>query len=161
MKIQIEITGKGGQGIQILSKIIRMAIEISGESLHLAIAQSYDAMVRGGISDGHIIISDEKILNPVLENPDITVDLVNKKIVRKNCKDIIQIPPDILDGAPKYHGVVLIGIMIKIEKNFFNKDFIKKAIGELFREDAVARGKNLEALRLGIDIGEEYIEKNK
>ena len=161
MKIQLEITGKGGQGIQILAKLIRMAIEISGESLQLAIAQSYDAMVRGGISDSHVIISDKEILNPVLDDPDIIVDLAEKKILRKNCKEIIQIPPDILDGASKYHGVILIGIMTKIEKNFFNKDFIKKAIGELFKDNAVARGKNLEALRLGIDIGEEYIEKEK
>lgn len=161
MKTQMKITGKGGQGIQILSKIIRTSIELGNASFHLAIAQSYDATVRGGISDSHIIISETEILNPVLEEADIVMDLVTKKISRKKSKKEICISPDTLDETPKYHGVVLIGILSKIEPTFFDCDFIKKAVGEIFKDNAPARGKNLEALRIGIDLGEEYIEENR
>ena len=67
----IRFVGYGGQGVVLASTILAEAATIEGK--HAAQSQSYSAQVRGDVTRGDVIISDDEIVYPLVENPDIVV----------------------------------------------------------------------------------------
>ena len=67
----IRFIGYGGQGVVLASTILAEAATIEGK--HAAQSQSYSAQVRGDVTRGDVIISDDEIVYPLVENPDIVV----------------------------------------------------------------------------------------
>jgi Pyruvate/2-oxoacid:ferredoxin oxidoreductase gamma subunit len=62
MEREVVITGIGGQGIQLMAKVLAQAAARQGRSVMLF--GIYMGMMRGGASDSTVVISDEEIAAP-------------------------------------------------------------------------------------------------
>ena len=73
MTIKIVIAGFGGQGIILAGKLLAYSAMLDGKEVtHFP---SYGAEMRGGTCNCSVIISDDPIASPVIENPDIALVL--------------------------------------------------------------------------------------
>ena len=70
-KIKVLIAGHGGQGVLLLGDYIAYAAMLEGK--HVAYTPSYGPETRGGKAKCYVIISDEKVDNPIAEEPDIEI----------------------------------------------------------------------------------------
>jgi 2-oxoglutarate ferredoxin oxidoreductase subunit gamma len=69
---EILITGFGGQGIIMTGNILGMAVALYDHK-HATFTQSYGPEARGGSCSAQVIISEEEILFPCVEQPEILV----------------------------------------------------------------------------------------
>ncbi len=77
---RILVSGEGGQGIQVLSKILATAAHESGKkSLYVP---NYGVEQRGGVSLGFVQISSEEIGFPKFQNADILVITAERAVSR-------------------------------------------------------------------------------
>lgn len=67
--MKIVINGKGGHGVKFGAHLLGLIA--AGKGKQASISYEYDAAIRGQNITAFIIISDNKILNPVVEEPDI------------------------------------------------------------------------------------------
>lgn len=70
MKYEIRLGGKGGQGL-VLAGIILGEAASTYENFYAVQRQSYGPEARGGASRSDVIISDEEIEYPIIDEPDI------------------------------------------------------------------------------------------
>lgn len=81
MRKEIALSGFGGQGL-VLGGIILAEAAVLYEGKEATHTQSYGPEARGGASKSEVIISDEEINYPEIDNPDIflamTQDALNK-----------------------------------------------------------------------------------
>jgi 2-oxoglutarate ferredoxin oxidoreductase subunit gamma len=70
MKIEVRLSGFGGQGI-ILSGVILGRAAAIHDGRHAIQTQSYGPEARGGASKSEVVISDEEIHYPKVKNPDV------------------------------------------------------------------------------------------
>jgi 2-oxoglutarate ferredoxin oxidoreductase subunit gamma len=68
---QIIIAGFGGQGIILAGKLLAQAAMHSGKEV--TYMPSYGAEMRGGTANCMVIIADEPIASPLVENPDSAI----------------------------------------------------------------------------------------
>ncbi|HOV13348.1 MAG TPA: 2-oxoacid:acceptor oxidoreductase family protein, partial [Spirochaetota bacterium] len=88
MLSKIIIAGFGGQGVIVAGKLLAYAaMKENKEVTHFP---SYGAEMRGGTCNCSVIISDNKIANPIIDKPDIGI-ILNKpskdkyeKTIQKN-----------------------------------------------------------------------------
>ena len=73
MTKNIVITGFGGQGILFAGKILAYAALMKGKELSWL--PSYGPEMRGGTANCHVIISDEPVGSPIIQNPDILISM--------------------------------------------------------------------------------------
>ena len=69
---EILITGFGGQGIVLTGNILGKAATLY-DNKHATMTQSYGPEARGGSCSSQVIISEEEILFPYVENPQILI----------------------------------------------------------------------------------------
>jgi len=69
---EILITGFGGQGIVLTGAILGRAATIH-DHLHATMTQSYGPEARGGSCSSQVVISEEEILFPYVENPRVLI----------------------------------------------------------------------------------------
>ncbi len=69
---EILITGFGGQGIVLAGNILGKAAALF-DKRHSTMTQSYGPEARGGSCSAQVMISDEEILFPYVENPQVIV----------------------------------------------------------------------------------------
>ncbi len=69
---EILITGFGGQGIVLAGNILGKAAALHDEK-HATLTQSYGPEARGGSCSAQVMISDEEILFPYVEQPRVMV----------------------------------------------------------------------------------------
>jgi len=69
---EILITGFGGQGIILAGNILGKAATIHDEK-HATLTQAYGPEARGGSCSAQVVISDEEILYPYVEQPQVLV----------------------------------------------------------------------------------------
>ena len=74
------IAGFGGQGVMLAGKIIAQAACFLGRNA--TYLPSYGAEVRGGTAHCHVIVSEEEIPSPVIDQPD-TVIVMNSPSLQK------------------------------------------------------------------------------
>ncbi len=74
MKVEVRISGQGGQGIILASIILAEAAGIY-DGKYVIQSQVYGAAARGEISKADVIISDEEIFFPEVLHPDVLVAL--------------------------------------------------------------------------------------
>lgn len=74
MRKEIRISGFGGQGIVLAGYILGKALTLY-DGLEAVMTQSYGPEARGGASSANILVSDEPIDYPFVQNPDILVAL--------------------------------------------------------------------------------------
>ncbi len=68
-KTKMLVAGHGGQGVLLLSDYIAYAAMLEGK--HVAYTPSYGPETRGGKAKCYVVISDEEVDNPIVEEPDV------------------------------------------------------------------------------------------
>jgi len=69
---EIMIAGFGGQGIVLTGNILGKAAALLDQK-HATMTQSYGPEARGGSCQSQVIISDEEILSPYVETPEVLI----------------------------------------------------------------------------------------
>lgn len=70
-KTKLLVAGHGGQGVLLLSDYIAYAEMLEGK--HVAYTPSYGPETRGGKAKCYVVISDEEVDNPIVEEPDVEI----------------------------------------------------------------------------------------
>ena len=99
-KIEVRISGLGGQGVVLAGQILGKAAVYKGKNV--VQTQSYGAEARGSAAKSEVIISDGKIGFPIIRKCDILIAM-SQEAVEKNIKDL------------KEDGILLID-SIKVKK---------------------------------------------
>lgn len=176
-KIEVRISGFGGQGVVLAGQIFGKAAVYYGKNV--VQTQSYGAEARGSAAKSEVIISDEKIGFPMVRKCDILVAM-SQEAVEKNIKDlkdegILIIDNSMVKNIPEtnarvskvpatqiaervfreklYANMVMLGALTKIRK-IVDEDSMKKAIRDTVPKKAVSA--NLQAYKKG----KEAIEQN-
>jgi 2-oxoglutarate ferredoxin oxidoreductase subunit gamma len=71
-EIEVLISGFGGQGIVLAGNILGKAAAIY-DQMHATLTQSYGPEARGGSCSAQVVISEEEILFPYVEHPQVLV----------------------------------------------------------------------------------------
>jgi len=87
MEKEILITGFGGQGIVLTGNILGMAATLY-DNKHATMTQSYGPEARGGSCSSQVVISEEPILFPYAENPQVMI-CMSLAGFQKNCATLI------------------------------------------------------------------------
>ena len=131
MEFSMILFGKGGFGVHSFGRVIRRAFMENGVSLYIALAVEYDTVVRGGISNCHLIVS-EKQCNPVVEGkPDVSIDYCAAWATLRTREEVcyLSIPSEahkhISESARVY---VLLGMLVAREYVQLSKEAISAAI---------------------------------
>jgi 2-oxoglutarate ferredoxin oxidoreductase subunit gamma len=158
-KIEVRISGLGGQGVVLAGQILGRAAVYDGENA--VQTQSYGAEARGGAAKSEVIISGEKIDFPVVRKCDILIAMNQEALDRhfKNLKEdgvliidstylnkiprtkakIFKIPAtEIAEktfGAKIYANMFMLGALTKIT-NIVSEKAIERAIEDTIGEKA-------------------------
>jgi len=84
---EILITGFGGQGIVLTGNIMGKAATI-WDKKHATMTQSYGPEARGGSCSSQVIISDEDIMFPYVENPRVLI-CMSQEGYEKNVRSLV------------------------------------------------------------------------
>ena len=173
---KIIIAGFGGQGVMLAGKIIAQAACFLGRSA--TYLPSYGAEVRGGTAHCHVIVSEEEIPSPVIEQPDTAIAmnspslekfktrvrpggnlLVNSSLVKAGHvrRDIktIEVEANRLAeelGSVKAANMVMIGVCLRLSRLLTPaamEEALKHLLPSRHRE---LLDINLRALRLGASL---------
>ena len=137
MRVDIVIEGKGGQGVQTLGRIVRQAVVNANSLLYVAVAPEYDTVVRGGVSNCHILIAGEE-MNPVLEQPDFRLRLCDNTIVLKT-GGVLGMSSRVYSGMKERQvGFALVGLLAARGGLLAGQDAFEKAIGSAFANPQLA-----------------------
>jgi hypothetical protein len=79
MITKIIITGFAGQGVLWLGKQIARRVLVNNPDLEVSFLAEYEAGVRSGHSRSQVIVSDQPINCPFVDQPDVEIELENGK----------------------------------------------------------------------------------
>ncbi|MBO1223477.1 MAG: 2-oxoacid:acceptor oxidoreductase family protein [Candidatus Scalindua sediminis] len=71
MTEKVILAGLGGQGMMLLGRLIAQAVMLDGKNV--TFFPSYGTEVRGGTAHYHLIVSEEEIFSPVIEEADTLI----------------------------------------------------------------------------------------
>ena len=172
-KMEIRISGLGGQGVVLAGQILGKAAVYSGKNA--VQTQSYGAEARGSAAKSEVIISDGKIGFPIVRRCDILVAM-SQEALEKNVKDLkeggsLLIDSTSVTGVPKtiakifeipateaskkafgeklYANMIMLGALIKIT-GIVDEESMEKAIGNTFQERIA--NINIEAYKKGKEL---------
>jgi 2-oxoglutarate ferredoxin oxidoreductase subunit gamma len=174
-KVEIRLTGVGGQGVVLSSVILGRAASVY-DKINAVQTQTYGSDMRGGDVCTEVIISEEKIIYPVINNPSILVTLAQKAYdahinslqsdgILITDSDLVNVS-SLKEGIIHYHGSFNKIAIEKLKKKavanmimlgFFQEktkivtfDAIEKAIADLVPRKTIDL--NLKALQIGVNI---------
>ena len=173
MKIEVRISGLGGQGVVLAGQILGKAAAYDGKNA--VQTQSYGAEARGSAAKSEVIISDNKIGFPIARKFDILVamsqEAVEKSIPNLKENGILLVDSNALKDMPKAHAkiyvipateiaekvfgqklyanIVMLGALTKI-LNIISEEAMEKAIKNIVPKKAVSI--NLQAYRKGTEL---------
>jgi 2-oxoglutarate ferredoxin oxidoreductase subunit gamma len=172
-KIEVRISGLGGQGVVLAGQILGRAAVYDGKNA--VQTQSYGAEARGTAAKSEVIISDDKIGFPMVRKCDILVAM-SQEAVEKNIKDLkedgilvfdsstVKSPPKVkvkiyaipateiaenTFGQKIYANMIMLGAITKITSIVSEKS-IEKAVEETVTKKALTA--NLQAYEKGIEL---------
>jgi len=172
-KIEIRISGLGGQGVVLAGQVLGKAAVYSGKNA--VQTQSYGAEARGSAAKSEVIISDSKIGFPIVRKYDILVAM-SQEAVEKNVKDlkeycVLLVDSSIVKNVPKikakifripatevaektlgeklYANMIMLGALNKIVK-IVNENSMKKAIKDTVPKKAITV--NIQAYKKGKEL---------
>lgn len=181
MKCKCAFSGSGGQGAALMAKLTCMACIT--ENKQVVMTQTYGVEQRGGDSTGFVVISDEAIGNPIVENDaDIGVALsesiypatlsglkqggtifVNSSMVKNEleCPGVKQVHIPVSElahelGDLRVANVIMLGAVLKAT-NILKLDSVIKALSDSQsnKKKANLLELNIRALNTGAKIMEE------
>ena len=172
-KIEVRISGLGGQGVVLAGQILGKAAVYDGKNV--VQTQSYGAEARGSAAKSEVIISDETIGFPIVRKCDILVAM-NQEALDRYLKDVKENGALIVDstsvkrisetkakifkipatehaektfGARIYANMLMLGALTKV-LNVVSEKAMKKAILDTLaknvadiNEEAYKKGKQL------------------
>lgn len=175
-KVEIRLAGLGGQGVVLASVILGRAASVY-DKMNAIQTQTYGSDMRGGDVCTEVIIAEERIIYPVVNNPDILIALA-QKAYNDNINDlkadgIIITDSDLVDisslkkGIIHYHGsfnkvameelkrstvsnLIMLGFLQEKTK-IVSLNAMEKSIADLVPPKTLDL--NLQALHRGVDIG--------
>jgi len=162
MKIEIRITGLGGQGIVLAGHVLGKAAVYYGKNA--VQTQSYGAEARGSLAKSEVIISDQKIGFPAVRRCDILVAM-NQEALDKYSKDLKKDGMIIIDSTnvkkPETHAKVL---KIPATENA-ERAFGTKVYANMLMLGALARATNIvsdDAMKKAIEdtVEQKYAKMN-
>jgi len=172
-KIEIRISGLGGQGVVLAGQILGKAAVYSGKNA--VQTQSYGAEARGSAAKSEVIISDDKIGFPMVRKCDILIAM-SPEAVEKNVKDLKEGGLFLLDsttvksvpkikarifklpatetskkvlGEKLYANMIMLGALVKIT-GMVNEESMETVISDTFPEKLVSI--NIEAYKKGKEL---------
>jgi 2-oxoglutarate ferredoxin oxidoreductase subunit gamma len=173
-KIEVRISGLGGQGVVLAGQILGRAAVYDGKNV--VQTQSYGAEARGSVAKSEVIISDGKIGFPIVRKCDILIAM-NQEAVEKNIKDlktdgVLLLDNSVVKTMPKteakifkapatqiaedscggkiYANMVMLGALVKAAR-IVSESSVKLAIRNAFTE------KGSEANVLAFEKGKEAV----
>ena len=109
-KTEIKVTGLGGQGVVLAGIIIGRAASLH-DGKHATQTQSYGPEARGGAARSEVVISDEPIDYPEVEEADILVAMSQEALNRQlgSLKDggVLLVDADLVTDTPEGKRAVL------------------------------------------------------
>ncbi|MDD4955019.1 MAG: 2-oxoacid:acceptor oxidoreductase family protein [Candidatus Omnitrophica bacterium] len=173
MKVDILLSGAGGQGLMSLGKLIANVAVAEGK--FAAYLPSYGAEVRGGTAYCFVKISDTPIQSPLVTEPDVAI-LLNqqsvdkfKKIITRKCTLILN--SDLMIEKPrtpaakmfylplnklaiecgniKCANMVALGALINFKPDILGEDGIINFLKEIFSSNTLLIDTNVKALSKG------------
>ncbi len=132
MTQEIIFAGFGGQGVLLAGKIL--CIAAMREDKYVSHIPSYGAEMRGGTANCSVVISDEDIASPVIENPDICIVL--------NTPSLTKFEPRIKKGGTLIYNTSL--IHVKPKRDDIN--IISIDANDISEKNGSSRAANMAAL---------------
>ena len=175
-KIEIRLAGIGGQGVVLSSVILGRAASVY-DKINAVQTQTYGSDMRGGDVCTEVIISEEKIIYPVINNPNILVALAQKAydshVNNLQSNEILITDSDLVetsslkDGISHYHesfnkiaieelkkkvvaNMIMLGFLQEKTK-IVTYNALEKAVADLVPLKTIDL--NLKALQVGVNIG--------
>ncbi len=172
-RIEVRISGLGGQGVVLAGEILGRAAFLEGK--HVVQTQSYGAEARGSAAKSEVIISKEKFGFPLVRKCDILVamsqDAVDRYLKDLKKKGTLIVDKDTVENVPEteakvfrvpanktaekllgsrlYANVVMLGALIKIT-GVVKQEALAKAISESLRE--TTKKANTRAFKEGLKL---------
>src|SRR5665648_975796 len=108
-KVEIRLTGFGGQGVVLSSVILGRAASIY-DKINAVQTETYGSDMRGGDVCTEVIIAEERIIYPIINNPDILVAL-SQKAYDDNINDLkpdgmVVTDSDLVNVASLKEGII-------------------------------------------------------
>jgi len=178
MKYEVRLSGKGGQGLVLVGILLGEAAAIH-ENLYAIQKQSYGPEARSGASRSDVIISDEEIEYPVIEESDLLLTMSQEAYDRYSTKlkkdgilifDKTLVSPQATGADQKIYSfdftllarkefnmeivanIIALGTILHLMK-FVSKDSVLKVLEQRVAPKLLAVNKK--ALELGISIAQE------
>jgi len=175
-RIEIRISGLGGQGVVLAGQVLGKAAVYSGKNA--VQTQSYGAEARGSAAKSEVIISDSKIGFPMVRKCDILIAM-SREAVKKNVKalkegGLLLIDSTTVKNMPKiearifklpateisekvfgeklYANIIMLGALIRIT-DMISEKALEKAVRDTVPEKAVAI--NIQAYKKGKTLQDE------
>jgi 2-oxoglutarate ferredoxin oxidoreductase subunit gamma len=175
MTTRVIMAGFGGQGVVLMGTLLSYSAMVQGK--HTTFFPSYGAEMRGGTANCSVIVSDDEIPSPVVNEPDCVIAMniasldkfesrvrpggtlfVNSSLVKKEAArdDIeeIRVPAnDIAEGlgTAKAANMVMLGCVLK-KTGAVELDSAVKSLEKVLSERAMALlDINKQALRRGFE----------
>ena len=110
LRYEIRLSGSGGQGIVLISKILAEAAAVY-EGLSATQSQSYGPEARGGACTAEVVISDEPIGYPYVQDPEVLI-ILSQEAYTKYGHDLraesqMIIDPDLVTPDPSQNPAPL------------------------------------------------------
>jgi len=167
--VEVIVAGRGGQGVLVFGTVLAHAAVCEGREV--SYFPSYGVEVRGGLSRCSVVVSDEEIASPIVEEPDLLVLMdpglleemepqvklggrifLNGEVGRRSEGRVyLYVPASDLAlerGIPKAANMVMLGAVAR-ETGIVGLASLEEA---LLREGKASEA-NREALRLGYETG--------
>ena len=113
MKTEIIFAGFGGQGILLMGKILAQSVMTEGKNV--SYLPSYGPEMRGGTCNCSVVISDEQIASPIIDNMNILVAMNQPSFLKFSGSDRIS------DGGTIFVNESLVEFDKKTETDFLNR----------------------------------------
>jgi len=110
-KIKVLVAGHGGQGVLLLSDYIAYTAMLDGK--HVAYTPSYGPETRGGKAKCYVVVSDEEVDNPIVEEPDVEIIMNQPSMDFLNFlrpQGLLMYNKSLIDAAPDRDDVRAFGI---------------------------------------------------
>ena len=172
-KIDIRISGFGGQGVVLAGQVLGKAAVYDGKNV--VQTQSYGAEARGSAAKSEVLISDDRIGFPIVRRCDILVAM-SQEAVEKNVKNlkedcVLLVDNSVVKKVPKikarifkvpatevaaktlgeklYANMIMLGALNKITK-IVDENSMKKAIKDAVPEKVI--NVNMQAYEKGKEL---------
>lgn len=180
-RINIRISGAGGQGIISTGMLLGEAIAI-GDGRNVSQSQSYGPEARGGATRADVIVSDDEIFFPECNDLDILLAFTDEaygKFAPKAKPDAVILADesavDVIVGSArtvrvpflalaekKYNTPMVANIIamgfLSAYTNVVTIDSLRAIVSEQYADSAFLE-KNMDALDHGFQLGKQYLAK--